>query len=322
MNALHDKTLDASMSASRSAVGDPAQRPSASNVAVRPRTALRSPNSERRFEQWGCLMVAAQRGQSQAYDQLLRELDVWLRRYYARRLSRPAAEDARQDALLAIHAKRHTYAPSKPFRPWVEAIARYKWIDHLRDASRFAALSLPDEIPIEDREEAAISAIVVDDLLGRLKPAQARVIRLVKLQGVSIKGAAGATGQSAALVKVNIHRGLKKLAALAACGAIKPASHNSSAPRNFASNPHRSTALGRTSGCAIRSARAKEHSRSARPVLSLGQQTDDLQNHGTPQPRSRRCAQNEDASAGDLGNTDAIARDAMICKPEEFSSQF
>jgi DNA-directed RNA polymerase specialized sigma24 family protein len=36
------------------------------------------------------------------------------------------------------------------------------------------------------------------------------------LQGFSIKGASGVTGQSASLVKVNIHRGLKKLAALAA----------------------------------------------------------------------------------------------------------
>ena len=59
----------------------------------------------------------------------------------------------------------------------------------------------------------------MDDLLGQLKPAQARVIRLVKLQGVSIKGASDATGQSAALVKVNIHRGLKKLAESVACNA-------------------------------------------------------------------------------------------------------
>jgi RNA polymerase sigma factor (sigma-70 family) len=322
MNALHDKTLDASTSASPSGVGDPAQRPSVSDVAVRPRRtariASRSPNSERRFEKWGCLMVAAQRGQSQAYDQLLRELDVWLRRYYARRLPRPAAEDARQDALLAIHAKRHAYAPSKPFGPWVEAIARYKWIDHIRDASRFAALSLGDEMPIEDREEAAISAIVVEALLGRLKPAQAHVIRLVKLQGVSIKGAAGATGQSAALVKVNIHRGLKKLAALAACGAIKPTSAKSSAPRNFAANPHPSTALGPTAGRAPRSGRMKEHSRSAG---SRGQQMDDLQNHEMSQARPRGSTRNENASEGDLGNTDAIARGAMIYKGEEFSSQ-
>jgi len=159
-------------------------------------------------------MVAAQRGESKAYEQLLRELDRWLRCYYARRLPRTAAEDARQDVLLAIHAKRHAYTPSKPFGPWVAAIARNKWIDHLRDATRYSALSLHDEIPIEDREEPALSAVAVSKLLRLLKPAQARVIRLVKLQGFSIDGASDATGQSAALVKVNIHRGLKRLAAL------------------------------------------------------------------------------------------------------------
>jgi DNA-directed RNA polymerase specialized sigma24 family protein len=133
-------------------------------------------------------------------------------------------------------------APSKPFGPWVAAIARYKWIDHVRDASRFAALSLHDEVPTADRGEAAISAVVVDDLLRRLKPAQAHVIRLVKLQGISIEGASDATGQSAALVKVNIHRGLKKLAALAAGDATEGmAAPNSSDGRSFSSNPNRSS---------------------------------------------------------------------------------
>jgi len=180
------------------------------------KTTAASENWRERSERWGSLMIAAQRGKRQAYDQLLRELDHWLRRYYARRLSPTAADDARQDALLAIHSSRRTYSPSKPFGPWVAAIARYKWIDHVRDASRFATLSLNDEIAINDAAEAAISTVAVDDLLGRLKPAQARVIRLVKLYGASIKDASDATGQSASLVKVNIHRGLKKLAALTA----------------------------------------------------------------------------------------------------------
>jgi hypothetical protein len=72
----------------------------------------------------------------------------------------------------------------------------------------------------------------------RLKPAQASVIRLMKLQGGSIEGASGATGQSVALVKVNIYRGLlKKLAALVACDAITPAmSANSSKPPKLSSN--------------------------------------------------------------------------------------
>ena len=221
MNVLHDKAVDESTFFPPSGVAD-----AASDFAARPqrtaRTELRLTNWRMRCEQWRCLMAAAQRGESRAYETLLRELDAWLRRYYARRLPAAAAEDARQDVLLAIHAKRHTYAPSKPFGPWVAAIARYKWIDHVRDASRFTAVSLHDDIPSEDRSEAAISAVAVDDLLRRLKPAQARVIRLVKLQGVSIEGASDATGQSASLVKVNIHRGLKKLVALAAGDAGAP----------------------------------------------------------------------------------------------------
>jgi RNA polymerase sigma-70 factor (ECF subfamily) len=183
-------------------------------------------------------MVAAQHGQSAAYEQLLRELDAWLRRYYARRLPRSVAEDAKQDALLAIHANRNTYSPLRPFGPWVVAIARYKWIDHLRDASRFATLTLHDEIPIENRAEPWINAILLDDLLRRLKPAQACAIRLVKLQGVSIEEASDATGQSAALVKVNIHRGLKRLAAMTAGDAATAT--NSSIPRKVSSNANQS----------------------------------------------------------------------------------
>jgi RNA polymerase sigma factor (sigma-70 family) len=221
MNPLCDNTIDPSPSGSPPRAGDAARRPSSSDLAVGPRqtarTTARFENWDRRSERWGCLMAAAQAGDGHAYEQLLRELDQWLRGYYARRLPGPAADDARQDTLLAIHAKRHTYAPSRPFGAWVSAIARYKWIDRVRDASRYSALSLDDDIPFEDHGEAAISAAAMDDLLGRLKPAQASVIRLVKLKGLSIARASGATGQSAALVKVNIHRGLKKLAALVAC---------------------------------------------------------------------------------------------------------
>jgi RNA polymerase sigma factor (sigma-70 family) len=197
---------------------------------MNPQIALRSANWGKRAEQWGYLMVAAQAGEREAYKRLLRELNAWLGRYYARRLPQAAAEDATQDALLAIHANRHRYEPSKPFGPWIAAIARYKWIDQLRDASRFASLAFHDQMAIDNREEPELNTIAVDDLLRHLKPAQARVIRLVKLRGVSIEDASAATGQSAALVKVNIHRGMKKLAALVACGA--PAEAAAQAPHS------------------------------------------------------------------------------------------
>jgi RNA polymerase sigma factor (sigma-70 family) len=263
MNALGNKTVEASTFGLSSRLGDAARTPSPSHFAVCPRSSVRTPspseNWDRRSERWGHLMAAAQAGDSQSYERLLRELDGWLGRYYARRLPPPVAEDASQDALLAVHSKRHTYAPSRPFGAWVAAIARYKWIDRVRDASRFRAQALDDDIPVEDHGGAAISAAAVDELLGRLKPAQASVIRLVKLQGLSIKRAAGATGQSAALVKVNIHRGLKKLASLVADDDIAPRKSDScSEPRN-----------------------------EPRPWPHPGRKTDGIQKYRTPRPHER-----------------------------------
>lgn len=82
-----------------------------------------------RFQTWDGLMAAAQAGDSVAYARLLHELDRWLRRYYGRRLSAAAAEDAKQEAMLAIHTARQTFVSSRSFSAWALAIARYKLMD-------------------------------------------------------------------------------------------------------------------------------------------------------------------------------------------------
>jgi RNA polymerase sigma-70 factor (ECF subfamily) len=170
---------------------------------------------------WGRLMAAAQNGDKAAYRILLDELRSWLARYYRRRLPLDVVDDAVQEALVAIHTKRHTYDPARAFGPWLAAIARYKWIDRLRTMTAHPSESLPEPegiVPeglfVIDTGDAVVSAAVLGELLGMLKPGQAEVIRLVKLNGHSIDEAALLTGQSPALVKVNIHRGLAKLAAL------------------------------------------------------------------------------------------------------------
>jgi RNA polymerase sigma factor (sigma-70 family) len=247
VQAGFDRRGNGAGAASLSGTSFAARRP-ISDFAVRQqfagaRSVSRSENWRRRFEVWRGLMVAAQRGQSRPYEKLFRELDVWLRRYYARRLPPAVAEDATQDALLAIHTSRDTYLPSRPFGPWVAAIARYKWIDHVRNTNRFAALPLDDETAIESRD-AEMDVIEVGDLLRRLKPAQARAIILVKLKGISIEDASSATGQSSALVKINIHRGLKKLAALATDQTITRATaRNTSQRRSQTSDSTRSNGL-------------------------------------------------------------------------------
>lgn len=166
-------------------------------------------------DHWRALMMAAQTGDAAAYRRVLVEVGSWLKAYYARRLPSGMVDDAAQEALLTLHAKRHTYDPSKPFAPWLAAIARYKWIDRLRAMRSAPTEELSDELAVGDCGEAVHSARSLEALLSRLKPSQANAIRLVKLEGLSIKEAAEKLGQTISLVKVNIHRGLRQLGELA-----------------------------------------------------------------------------------------------------------
>lgn len=180
------------------------------NTGVRPSQISLSNSSDR----WGDLMAAAQGGNGGAYNRLLTELAAWLQRYYARRIPAGQVDDLVQEALVAVHTKRHTYEPGRPFRAWLAGIARYKWIDRLRSNRRHQLEPIEDHDPaVEDHASAIGSKLAVAGLLDHLKPAQARVIQLVKLDGLSVEEAAEATGQSASLVKVNIHRGLARLSA-------------------------------------------------------------------------------------------------------------
>jgi len=67
------------------------------------------------------------------------------------------------------------------------------------------------EIPVGDHGAMIRAGILLEMLLAEAKPAQAQVIRLVKLRGASIEEASHMTGQSPSLVKVGIHRGLKRI---------------------------------------------------------------------------------------------------------------
>jgi RNA polymerase sigma factor (sigma-70 family) len=158
-------------------------------------------------------MGRAQNGDSEAYRVVLEEARGWLRRYFAGRIPPPNVDDLVQDTLISLHRKRATYDPQRPFLPWLAAIARYRWVDHLRREYR-AAKDEPDgAIANEALFKAEVLAkISLDRMLARLSPGQAEAIRLVKIQGLSVAEAAEAAGQSESLIKVNVHRGLKRLA--------------------------------------------------------------------------------------------------------------
>lgn len=158
-------------------------------------------------------MRSAQAGDAAAYRSILSSTRDWLMRFFARRIAEALVDDLVQDVLMSVHAKRATYDPARPYYPWLAAIARYRWIDALR---RFRPeVELGDyDAPVASDEEAVLSRLSLDNLLAHLPDAQTNAIVLVKIEGRSTIEAARITGQSESLIKVNVHRGLKKLAAL------------------------------------------------------------------------------------------------------------
>src|SRR5258707_9041133 len=140
------------------------------------------------------LMLASQDGDAASHRVLLDRLSRHLRAYFKGKLARTGrgaaeAEDLVQEAVLAIHLKRHTYDPAEPLTPWVHAIARYKLIDFLR-RSRASISDVPieeaDTIMAHDDNVDAESTYDVKRLMERLPKNMRCSIEAVKLDGLSI----------------------------------------------------------------------------------------------------------------------------------------
>ena len=183
-------------------------------------TAARDAAGRDRYEfDWSVLMAEAQNGDERAYRCLLEAILPYLRSIAARVHRNPSdVEDAVQDIMLTLHTIRHTYDPARPFGPWLVAIANRRLIDRLRrqgrSRARETALDGRDEtfsapeanLYADDMERRALEAAVAG-----LPPRQREAITLLKLQEMSLKEAAAASGMSVAALKVSVHRGIRTL---------------------------------------------------------------------------------------------------------------
>lgn len=169
------------------------------------------------------LWLRAQDGDEAAYRAALLRMAVRLRAYLRRRMQAwpDEVEDLVQETLLALHLQRGTWDASLPVSAWMFAIARHKLIDlWRRHGRRGAELASLDELEeheapaaADDREEYAARRDLGTLLLG-IPPAQREAIVLTKIEGLTVAEVSVRTGASVAAVKVQVHRGLKKLAEL------------------------------------------------------------------------------------------------------------
>ncbi|WAC49845.1 sigma-70 family RNA polymerase sigma factor [Asticcacaulis sp. SL142] len=176
-------------------------------------------------ETWQKWMRAALDGDAQAYRDLLMSIRPFLVGYFSRRLNaghhgQAEVEDLVQMTLLSLHEKRATYDRSAPFVPWLMAVARHKLIDYVRKTKKAVHVELDDSLCAVDGYGPALARRDVAILLTQLPRDQARVIRLHKLKELNVEEVSRVTGHSMANVRVMVHRGVKRLQALIAGGAL------------------------------------------------------------------------------------------------------
>lgn len=168
---------------------------------------------------WSILMARAQEGDRESYRVLLESVAPYIRSLASRCFAQPAdAEDAVQDVLLTLHLVRHAYDPRRPFGPWLVAIANRRIIDRLRRETRRRAhevvLAADHETfadPKTNLSGSAADEVALAQAIEQLPPDQRQTIRMLKLNEMSLKEAAAASGRSIPALKVATHRAVKSL---------------------------------------------------------------------------------------------------------------
>ncbi|MBT7933335.1 MAG: sigma-70 family RNA polymerase sigma factor [Thiotrichales bacterium] len=165
-------------------------------------------NNSNKWDEW---LRAALMGDENAYRLLLTDLRPWLMAYFMKRVHKNTVEDLVQDTLMSLHSKRQTYNPDYPFGPWISAVARHRWIDHMRKNLKYIEMELDPEFPSQEYERDEYAKHDIKTLLELIPSIQAKIIRMVKLQEMSINEVSKKTGYSPSNVKIMVHRGMKNM---------------------------------------------------------------------------------------------------------------
>ena len=168
------------------------------------------------------LMKAAQQGDADAYTELMQAITPRVRRVVGRRrgfLGADAVEDLVQEILLSVHSVRATYDPGRPFMPWLLAITRNRLVDSARRYARTQAHGvIVDDLDVTFSREPTNPLMdgygdpqALRTAIEALPPGQRAAIEMVKLQDMSLKDAAAASGSTVGALKVATHRAMASL---------------------------------------------------------------------------------------------------------------
>lgn len=163
----------------------------------------------------------AQRGDSESFRVLYREVQPKLLRYLSFLVDSDAEDIASETWLQATRDLHKFRGNFDNFRGWITTIGRHRAMDHLRKHSR-----QPPAVPVpveefsfltssDDTEARAIESITTNDavkMISSLPKDQAEAVMLRAVVGMDAKTAAAVVGKRAGAIRTAAYRGLKTLA--------------------------------------------------------------------------------------------------------------
>jgi RNA polymerase sigma-70 factor (ECF subfamily) len=166
------------------------------------------------------LMMSALEGNTSAYEEFLGETTGVVRSFLTHSLgsrfsSAERIDDVVQEVLISIHRKRDLYKPDMPILPWIRAIAKYRFIDHLRSEQKHS-----HQVELEEGSELENSQAVEaptygsdsgEELLEGLTVRQKEILRLAKVEEMPLAEIAKNQGMSLSAVKVTVHRAVQAI---------------------------------------------------------------------------------------------------------------
>ncbi|HTX85471.1 MAG TPA: RNA polymerase sigma factor [Streptosporangiaceae bacterium] len=175
-------------------------------------------------EGFAAVLAAAQDGSESAFSQLWRDTNPALLRYL-RVLCPAAAEDIAAETWVKTLRNLSGFCGDEPaWRAWVFTTSRRLVIDERRRTARKPAVRLSD-VPLaalpysadaSDEALERLSTRAAIEMLAKLPPLQAEVILLRVVAGLDTEAVARLVGRSPGAVRIAAHRGLRKLAQIAA----------------------------------------------------------------------------------------------------------
>lgn len=155
-------------------------------------------------------MTAYQKGSEEAFERLYEKYHALVYGFVKKRLRDSEADDFYQKVWRHLHEKRGLYK-GQPFLPWFFVLIRHLLIDEYRSLGRKKDRPGTDEYIERMYEKMESGAEEVEELLKKLPPESAELVRKYYLEGISYEELEAESGLSQTNLRQRLSRAIRTL---------------------------------------------------------------------------------------------------------------